>query len=154
MWHTIVKWFMKKYIFQKEKYKIRSWAWSTFAKLVSNIKEGKLLKVITQLNGLISWNDYKESSQLILYNSAICWENYYLQLRFVPAAKDKMKKLKKKDGEDDVDEDKDDPVVTADNFLLNFVLLLLVANGRSGCTCINNFTVLVPCVRCYSYISK
>lgn len=61
---------------------------------------------------------------------------------------------KKKDGEDDVDEDKDDPVVTGENFLLYFVLLLLVANGRSGCTCINNFTVLMPCVRCYSYITK
>lgn len=68
-----------------------------------------------------------------------------------------MKKIffkKEKDGEDDVDEDKDDPVVTGENFLLYFVPLLLVGNGRSGCTCINNFTVLMPCVRCYSYITK
>lgn len=46
----------------------------------------------------------------LLYNIALCWDNNYLQLRFVPAAKDKMKG--KKDGEDEVDEDKDDPVVT------------------------------------------
>lgn len=67
--------------------------------------------------GLSAETTIRSHLNSLLYNSAICWENYYLQLRFVPAAKDKMKKLKK-NGEDDVDEDKDDPVVIAENFLL------------------------------------